>query len=54
MVDDVGCNVQEHLESDLADHLAHLAEIGALGQVGACEEVLYQSSANVVSPEGQR
>lgn len=51
MVHDDGRDVEEHLESDLAHHLAHLAEVGALGQVRACEKVLYQSRADIVSPD---
>lgn len=45
-----GSNVKEHLETDLADDLAHFTEVRAFRKIGSCQKVLYQSCANVVSP----
>lgn len=54
MVNHIRCDVEEHLEPDFADNFAYLAEVGAFRKVGSRKKVFYQSSADVVSPVGEK
>lgn len=50
MVNHVRGDVEEHLEANLANDFAYLAEVGASRKIRTRKQVLYQSSADVVTP----